>query len=403
MPSSSSQQLHSSHSNSDSCLTTTSAFSNNSLGLTLDESAHSKFGTTDESLTSVDASNNDPSFEDHNKTSAVDDATPISTASAPIFRRNSDPRFASNFNPSNDSLTLSFNNNDESVTLTFDSTNESLTSVNTTFTSDTTPSSSNVGLFPNVEIDHPSSATSTVTSIMDTDSIRSPSPSLSFATITATPTSTQLFGTLSSNSLTLRPSPPIIYGHVHNLPSFETWEKWTRGYYIGDPFDSRIKASIFFDEGHQIYRCPFGDTDRILPSQASLELLPPQCLPLIIRDIPCLAMSSSIVHTPVLGSGTFVPANMVYRRSLTLAPFFNTDKMYYIICLHDDDDVFLIRVHERLMDSRWSSWKQLRQSYRNKFLGALFSAGTDSFDQILEGVKRQHSVNRYSTAEFELN
>ncbi|KAF9070485.1 hypothetical protein BDP27DRAFT_1419950 [Rhodocollybia butyracea] len=371
---------------------------NNSLTVTLDtdnESVHSNIKTTNKSFDSVNE-NSDALIPDK--------ATPISTTNAPITtyspsdfqcERNSNPHFKPIFNPSNNSLTLTFTNNTESVTLSFDSTNESLTSIDTAFTSVTTPPSSNVGLLPGLESVSPSCVNSTVTSITDTDSIRSPSPNLSFTTTTATPTSSQLFGTPSSNSLTLNPSTPLVYGHVNNLPLFETWEKWTRGYYVGDPFDSRVKASIFFDEGHQIYRCPFGDTDRILPPQASLELLPPECLPRKIRDIPCLAMSSSIVHTSVLGSGTLLPANMVYRRGLALAPFFNTGRIYYILCLHDDDDVFLIRVHERLMDSRWSSWKQLRRFYGKKILGALFSAGTDTFDQILEGVKRQHSVDRY--------
>ncbi|KAF9074237.1 hypothetical protein BDP27DRAFT_1416537 [Rhodocollybia butyracea] len=418
---SSSSQKHSSDSNSESHITSTLGPSNSSLALTFNtarESVHLKFDSTNESFASVDCtsksvdnlltSKDGLSFEEYNDTPHSANATPTSTTNTPIVNPsslnllsgdNSESHFAQNFDTSEDSLMLTFNKSNETVTLTFDSSTESLTSVDTAFTSVATPLTSNGRFFPNEQSDSQSSVDSAVTSIMDTDTIRSPSPTLSIATITATPTSSQLFGTTSLDTLPLSPCPPIVYSHIHNLPSLETWEKWTRGYYVGDPFDSRVKASIFFDEGHQIYRSPFSDTDRILPSQASLELLPPTSLPHRIRDIPCLAMSSSLVHTPVLGPGTFLPANMVYRRSLVLAPFFHADSIYYVLCLHDDDDVFLIRVHERFMDNRWSSWKQLRQSYGNNFLGALFSAGIDTFDQILEGVKRQHSVDRYVWAE----
>ncbi|KAF9069888.1 hypothetical protein BDP27DRAFT_663310 [Rhodocollybia butyracea] len=118
----------------------------------------------------------------------------------------------------------------------------------------------------------------------------------------------------------------------------------------------------------------------------------PECVPYRIRGIPCLAIGSPSLHAPVLGSGTLVPASIRYRRALVLAPLFHTDRIYYILCLHDDHDVFLIRVHERFMDNRWSCWKQLKQTYGGCSLGALFSAGTDTYEQIIEGVKRQRSA-----------
>ncbi|KAF9058800.1 hypothetical protein BDP27DRAFT_1432280 [Rhodocollybia butyracea] len=301
------------------------------------------------------------------------------------------PPFTSTIDPSNNSLDLTFTADNESITLSFDSANETLTSVNTSSTLVTTATPSAIHL----PMETLNGGSITTASSLNESSNSLYSSNLSFVTTTVTPTQSQLFDTPASYTISLNPITAVRYGYIQHLPSPEIWGKWKRGYYIGDPLDNRIKASIFFDEQRKSYRTPFSDEERILPPQAPLQQVPPECLPHVIKDIPCLALGTPLLHGPVMGSGTLIPASSCYKRGLVLTPLFHTDRLYYILCLHDDHDLFLIRVHERFMDKQWSSWKQLKQIYGKNCLTVLFSAGVDNFEQILEGVKRQHSFDRY--------
>ncbi|KAF9066233.1 hypothetical protein BDP27DRAFT_1546097 [Rhodocollybia butyracea] len=288
----------------------------------------------------------------------------------------------SDSNISTDTLTLTLNTGSDSLKLTFDSTNESLTS------NDGMSNSFNELLDPE------NNTTISVEFVPNATSIFSSDFNSSFTTLTTAPTESRLFAPTLSDSDSLGSYQPLQFGYVDNLPSEEKWESWHRGFHIGDLLDSRINSSIFFDASQRTYRGPFNNSDRFLPPQALLHTVPSECVPHVIRGIPCLAMDAPSLLTPIMGSGTMVPASTWYRRALVLAPLFHNDRIHYILCLHDDHDLFLIRVHARYMDLHWSCWKQIQLIYGKHSLCALFSAGIDTFEQMVEGVKRQRGVDR---------
>lgn len=184
---------------------------------------------------------------------------------------------------------------------------------------------------------------------------------------------------------------PLHFGDLQSVPSDAEYMEWGGSRPAHDPQDTLAKNAIFADPEHECFRSPFHSRRKILPREVELRAVPPDSVPYPLREIRCLEVRLRAVLPRMIGTGTFIPAGVGYGRAMVLAPFHQEGTIHYILCLHGNCEVFLIRAHEYCMDTDWSSWEQLSATYGQGNFAALFSARMDTLAQRIEGVRRQRN------------
>ncbi|KAF9064587.1 hypothetical protein BDP27DRAFT_1425693 [Rhodocollybia butyracea] len=231
-------------------------------------------------------------------------------------------------------------------------------------------------------------ATSNTAASLGYSALTSPMMLFTTATDTTSPSEADIieFFHLANSSYEIYQ--PVEYSVLRNLPTIAEYMAWEEAQPIGDPLDILAKRAIFVT-ADGIFRTPFHCHQRFLPFEAELHDISPDSVPFPIREIRCLEIRLKAVLPRLIGTGMLIPARAGHGRAMALAPFFKDGCIQYILCLHGNCDVFLMRTQEYSMDVHWSNWEQLKATYGQGNFTALFSADMYTLEGRMEGVRRQ--------------
>ncbi|KAF9059900.1 hypothetical protein BDP27DRAFT_1430734 [Rhodocollybia butyracea] len=198
-----------------------------------------------------------------------------------------------------------------------------------------------------------------------------------------------------------RPAPVVSFSvqWIENLTTAEEYDEFIASQHGTDPQDRRAGKVLFGDLDLGWYRTPLHKHRRYIPQEGDLLVLPPTRVPRSIRGIRCFSMTHASLLPFSLVTGTLILAGNGHERAMVLTPLLQQGHYHFLLCIQGVHDTFLIRAHENCMDRSWSEWEQMRREYGQGSFQALFSAGGDTLEQRLEGIRRQQKWHEWELRE----